>query len=157
MLENAVRICEAKFGNVLLVRGQMHSVIVATHRRAAGVCRGAQRAIHCSDRPPDTPLGRVASTKQVAHVADIKTDAGLHRATIHSSSPASTLPAIGPCLVVPMLKENELIGAIVIYRQEVRPFTDKQIELVHEFRRRRPSSPSRTPGCSTSCASAPTI
>ena len=50
-----------------------------------------------------------------------------------------------------MLKDNELIGAIVIYRQEVRPFTDKQIELVG-ISPPRPSSPSRTRGCSRSCA-----
>ena len=53
-------------------------------------------------------------------------------------------------LVVPMLKDDELIGAIVIYRQEVRPFTDKQIELVRTSPP-RPSSPSRTRACSTSC------
>ena len=36
-------------------------------------------------------------------------------------------------VAVPMLKENELIGALIVYRQEVRPFTDKQIELVKNF------------------------
>ena len=53
-----------------------------------------------------------------------------------------------------MLKDDDLIGCISIYRQEVRPFTDKQIALVLLL---RPLSPSRTRGCSTSCASAPTI
>ena len=55
-------------------------------------------------------------------------------------------------LAAPILKDSEVIGVIIIYRQEVRPFTDKQIELVQNFAR-RPSSPSRTPACSTSCAS----
>ena len=54
-------------------------------------------------------------------------------------------------IAVPMLKEDELVGTIVLYRQEVRPFTDKQIELV-QTSPRKPSSPSRTRGCSTTCA-----
>ena len=61
------------------------------------------------------------------------------------------LGGIRTLVVVPMLKESELVGAIGIYRREVRPFTDKQIELWYRTLLRRPSSPSRTPGCSMSC------
>ncbi len=83
---------------------------------------------------PNTALGRVGRTKQVVQIADLKAEPGLSRA-IHSFVGGVELGGIRTLLVVPMLKENELIGAIVIYRQEVRPFTDKQIELVTEFRR----------------------
>ena len=64
---------------------------------------------------------------------------------------AVELGGVRTFLAVPMLKENELIGVFTVYRQEVRPFTDKQIELVRTSPP-RPSSPSRTRGCSTSCA-----
>ena len=70
-------------------------------------------------------LYRVADTKQVAHIADIAAE--------NPDEPIGTIAGARTLLIVPMLKENELIGVFGIYRQEVRPFTDKQIELVTNF------------------------
>ena len=90
--------------------------------------------------PPGTPLDRL-KTKSVIYTAD---------ETAEPTPGASARIRWRAALVgVPMVKQNKLIGAIVIYRQEVRPFTDKQIELVANFAN-RPSSPSKMRGCSTS-------
>ena len=99
---------------------------------------------------PHMPLARLAATKEVVHIADV-TDEPTYLKGDPRVIAAADLAGIRTMLLVPMLKENELVGAIVIYRQEVRPFTDKQIELVTSFAH-RPSSRSRTLGCSTSCA-----
>jgi len=76
-------------------------------------------------------LGRVVATKQPAQIADVQAEPVYHtdpaRADYLKLTGARTL------ITVPMLKENELVGAIAIYRQEVHPFTDKQIELVTNF------------------------
>ena len=90
----------------------------------------------------------MTATKHAVQIADIEVEPAYRsdptRQALVSLGGARTVVA------VPMLKENELLGAIVIYRQEVRPFTDKQIALVTSFAT-RPSSPSRTRGCSMSC------
>ena len=81
---------------------------------------------------PGTGLDRVQRTKQVVQILDLKSEQ-----TYRDRAPATValveLAGARTLLVVPMLKDDELVGAIAIYRQEVRPFTDKQIELVQNF------------------------
>ena len=99
---------------------------------------------------PRTPLGRVAADQADRSHCRHHGGARPSLSAIPARRCRRTL-ALRTLLVVPMLKDEELIGAIAIYRQEVRPFTDKQIELVRTSPP-RPSSPSRTPACSASCA-----
>ena len=81
---------------------------------------------------PEVPLNRITRTKELIHIADVRTEqAYIDRdpafAEFVDVSGASTV------LDVPMLKDDELVGVIVVYRQEVRPFTEKQIAVVQNF------------------------
>ena len=130
MLENAVRICDATFGNIYHWDGEaLH--LLATHNTPPAFAEARRR----SPRYPDanTPAGRVAVTKTVVHVADLAAE----QAYIGQRDPATVaaveLGGVRTFLAVPMLKENRLIGTFALARQEVRPFTDKQVELVKNF------------------------
>jgi GAF domain-containing protein/anti-sigma regulatory factor (Ser/Thr protein kinase) len=129
MLGHALRICEAQFGHLLLYDGEKF--------RAAALGNVPQVYAEIWDHGPihpgpKTALGTIASSKRVVHVADLKAEESyadrdpLRVATVE-------LAGARTFLGVPMLKENELVGAIAIYRQEVLPFTDKQIALVTNF------------------------
>ena len=130
MLANAVRICEAKFGTLYLREADAYRP-VALHNAPP-----AYAAVRTLDQlvrpPPDVPLGRVAITKQVAHIADIKATNSYIEGNPFVVA-AVNLAGYRAVLAVPMIKDDELVGAIVIHRAEVRPFADKQIDLVQNF------------------------
>jgi GAF domain-containing protein len=123
MLEKATRICEASFGNLLLYDGAVF--------RHVALHNAPQTFAAETERDPVAPprsarfLYRVADTRQVVHIADVAAD--------NPEEPIATLAGARTLLIVPMLKEDELVGVIAVYRQEVRPFGEKQIELVKNF------------------------
>ena len=129
MLENAVRICGANFGNMFLYENETYRA-VAMHNAPEAYAR--LRTDAPLRPPPGTALGRVAATKQVVQITDLMMeDAYKQGASLAVTGVAHA--GIRTLLAVPMLKDDHLVGAIVIYRREVRLFDDKQIELVKNF------------------------
>jgi signal transduction histidine kinase len=131
MLSNAVRICGAKFGNLFLYEDDSYRA-VAVHGPARYADLWRRRPVAFMSDNRGVPLDRLSRTKDVIHVLDLRTEptyaAGNPRMlNLIDDAGARTM------LLVPMFKESELIGAIIIYSQEIRPFTDKQIELIKNF------------------------
>jgi GAF domain-containing protein len=130
ILENATRLCETKLANLFLHEKGIFRIVGMTSPSSYPDW-WRRNPIDVRDHP-DLPLGRLAATKRVVHSGDLTLERDYveghrHLRTFVEAVGARTL------LLVPMLKERELVGAIAVYRQEVRPFSDKQIELVESF------------------------
>jgi GAF domain-containing protein len=129
MLENATRICGSNFGTLYLREGEafravsMHGATPHYSRSRLG------QLVHPG---PGTGLGRAVRTKQAVHIADVTAEPA-YRERDPMRVAAADLGGVRTMLNVPMLKEGEVVGGIAIYRTEVRPFTEKQIELVKNF------------------------
>jgi hypothetical protein len=129
MLANVVRICDASFGMLFRFEDgawRAAAMLGVPPAFAEFWRRGTQRA------GPRTALARVLDTRQPVHIVDVTTEPAYVEGEPILLA-AAKLGGFRTFLNVPMLKHNELIGVFAIYRQEVRPFTDKQIELVKSF------------------------
>jgi signal transduction histidine kinase len=130
MLANATRVCGATFGVLWLSQGDGFRSVAMHGLPAAHVAeRKREPVIHPG---PDAPLRRVARTKQFVHVADLRQEDEYIKG-IRSMTSLVDAGGARTLLMVPMLKENNFVGVITIYRQEVRPFTEKQIALLTNF------------------------
>src|SRR5262249_23557558 len=130
-LENATRLCEASFGALLLHEGGGAFRIAALHNAPPAYVE-VQRRKPVARATALTPHGRAAATRQLLHIADLAEDIAYKERDpltvwFVEATGARTL------VLVPMLKEDESIGVIVIYRLEVQPFSEKQITLVQNF------------------------
>jgi GAF domain-containing protein len=130
ILQNATRICEAKFGVLVLAEGEKFRMAAMHGVPTAFLEKRTREPVFTPG--PSNNLALAMQSRKTQHVADLR----FHRSYVEREPAAVALAdAAGArtLVVVPMLKDNRPIGAIAIYRTEVRPFTDKQVELVTNF------------------------
>jgi GAF domain-containing protein len=128
MLENAVRICDAKFGSIYRWDDDALN-LVATHNTPPALVAVRRRVF----LNPKLPFGRMAAVKTAVQVADLAAEEAYFEQRDPTMVAAVELGGVRTLLAVPMLKENELIGVISVFRQEVHPFTSRQIALLTSF------------------------
>jgi GAF domain-containing protein len=130
MLANATRLCEANFG-ALNLHDNGSFPLAAGHNAPQAYVEYRHRH-PLVKLGPRHPLARVAASKQVQQIPDMRAEP-LYLEKDPSFMAMVDLAGARTLFIVPMLKDNELLGAITIFRQEVRPFTEKQIALVQNF------------------------
>jgi GAF domain-containing protein len=130
MLAKAARICDASFGNIFRSEGDVLH-LVGTHNTPPALAEARRRSPIRPD--PDDRVGRMLASKTVAHITDLAAEEDYTERRHPSAVAAVELGGVRTILLVPIVKEAELIGVFSLYRQEVRPFTDKQIALVQNF------------------------
>jgi GAF domain-containing protein len=130
MLANATHLCEANFGTLNLYRDGEFP-IAATHNVPETFIQF--RRIHPIIKPDARhPLACVATSRQALQIADLKTEV-LYLEKDPSFIAMADFAGARTLLIVPMLTKNDLLGVITVFRRDVRPFTEKQIELVKNF------------------------
>ena len=131
MLAKASELCEASYGTLWLHEGDgFRTVAMYGDLPSEWVDQWRSGALYHPGK--DRPLARAAESRQPLQIADMRADPSYLQGDPLPVA-AVEIAGIRTLLAVPMFKENELVGAIAIYRKEVLPFTEKQIELVKNF------------------------
>jgi signal transduction histidine kinase/FixJ family two-component response regulator len=129
ILANATRLCEAKFGTLNLRDGELLRNVALYNVPEAYL----ETKLHAVIRPhPTSGLGHAMRSKQPIQIEDLRTTPAYRE----GDPPVTALADLGGArtvIVVPMVRQDQLVGTIGVFRQEVRPFTDKQIELLTSF------------------------
>jgi GAF domain-containing protein/anti-sigma regulatory factor (Ser/Thr protein kinase) len=131
MLANATKLCEAAYGALWLSEGDGFRT-AAFHGELPAAFTEEWRSGTLFRPSPDFPMVRMVQTRRPVQIADLREERG-YRDREPMPVAAVEVAGIRTMLLVPMLKENEVVGAFAIYRKEVRPFTDKQVALAQNF------------------------
>jgi GAF domain-containing protein len=130
ILTKAVRICDANFGNIHRWDGNAFH-LVATHNTPPALAEARRHSPLLAS--PQTAPGRLVLTRTAVHITDLAADRNYIEARDPVYVSGVELGGVRTLLIVPMLREGQLIGSFAVYRQEVRPFTEKQIALAQNF------------------------